>query len=108
MDERFGKYVKGIRRNMGLPVEEIAAKLNMPAMLWLDIENGELKPPRLDKLLKLSEVLHLSAGEHKQMLSLAGNELDVIPDEIRDFVLKNGIAVRALKTYLQNIESNIA
>ncbi len=76
MDERFGRYIKNIRRQRGISLDEIAFGLNMPSMLWLDIENGELRPPRLGKLLKLSETLQLSTMEKSRMLQLAGNELE--------------------------------
>lgn len=78
MDERFGRYIKSIRRRQGIAADEIGSKLNMPSMLWLDIENGELKPPRLGKLFKLSEILHLSANEREHMLLLAGNEMEAV------------------------------
>lgn len=108
MDERFGKYIKGIRRNIGISADAVALKLNMPAMLWLDIENGELKPPRYDKLLKLSDLLHLSKSEQKHMLELAGDEMDIIPEEVKNFVIKNEIAVHALRSYLDNMEVSLS
>lgn len=91
----FGEFVKEKRMSQSISLRGMAYELGISPTYWSDIEKGRRNPPE-SKLGDVVDILKLSDTDQDTMYNYAGFAKDIIPPDIKDYVLEEEV-IRALR-----------
>ena len=94
----FGEFVVAKRIEREISLRKMAELMDVSAPFWSDVEKGRKKPPKLEKLEQLANILHLTEEDKTLMFDLAGKERDAVAPDIPAYIMENDYVAAALRT----------
>lgn len=94
----FGEFVVAKRIEREISLRKMAELMDVSAPFWSDVEKGRKKPPKLEKLEQLTNILHLTEEDKTLMFDLAGKERDAVAPDIPAYIMENDYVAAALRT----------
>jgi transcriptional regulator with XRE-family HTH domain len=97
---KFGQYVRKTRQEQGISLRRMAEELAISPPYMSDIEKGNRCAPQRHILDKMAEILGLTGDKYFELLDLAAETKDDIPDDIKELLLSNKSIYRELRDKL--------
>lgn len=94
----FGDYIKNKRLTNKYTMKDVADKLGLSISYLSDVEKGRRNPFEFEKLVLLSEILHLSDIEKNELMNLAGSKRNEIAPDVNEYAASNQYITDALRT----------
>ena len=99
MEQTFGSFVREHRMSRGLPLRNLAAKLEISPVYMSNIETDRKPAPTQEKLDKLVEILGLGQYEAEQLLDLAAKSKNrQVSADLPEYIMERDIVRVALRT----------
>ena len=96
MAKTFGEFIAKKRKDNGITVRAMAAKLDISPGYYGDIEYSRRVPPTeiLDKLIN---ILYLTGEERELFYDLAGKAREEVSPDLPDYIMDNDVVRVALR-----------
>lgn len=99
MEQTFGGFVRQRRRDVGLSLRGLAARLDLSPVYMSNIETDRKPAPAQDSLDKLAVELRLDRGGVELMLDLAAkSRSQQVSADLPEYIMERDIVRAALRT----------
>ena len=95
--DSFSGYIKGMRIKSGLSLRDMAARLNISATYYTDVEKGRRHPMDLEKLMQFGSITGMTQDEINRMLDLAGRARGTVAPDVAAYIVENQCVGAALR-----------
>lgn len=103
MNGKFGRFIEGKRKTLGMTLRGLAAELGIAPAFMSDIEKGHRYPPNRDKLYEMARILKFTEEETNTMFDLAAGERDnAVSPDLPEYIMSNETARAALRMARDN------
>ncbi|MDW7670586.1 MAG: helix-turn-helix transcriptional regulator [Bacillota bacterium] len=93
----FGEFITAKRKALDIKLREMAEELGISPAYLSDIEKSRRKPPDIDMLEKMAEILKLSPDDKSIMMDYAGQDRKEIAPDLPDYLMDLPEARTALR-----------
>ena len=106
LSTKFGDYVREHRIVQGYTLRTFSGALGYSPGFWSDVENGRRRPPGLEKLYQIVDLLHLTQEEQNELFDAAGDDNGTnLPPDLSEMVLDAQVR-RALRVAKEKAGTN--
>ena len=96
MKNEFGIYLRYLRHKYHVTLRCLSDMTGISFSYISNIENGNRKPPMLDKISKIAIALGVTDEEKKQLFDLAISQ-DGLPEDIVRYMMLNTLSIFAIQ-----------
>lgn len=105
-EELFGPYLRVIRKTLGIPIRELAKKVNKTPTYISDIEKRNNKPPEKELLEKIVVALNIdkyySPNLKNTLFDLAAKERNEVSCDIKDYIMGDNKVITLIRKLKEN------
>ena len=100
-EKLFGPYLRVIRKTLGIPIRELAKKVNKTPTYISDIEKRNNKPPEKELLEKIVVALNIdkyySPNLKNTLFDLAAKERNEVSCDIKDYIMGDNNVITLIR-----------
>jgi transcriptional regulator with XRE-family HTH domain len=95
--ETFGAYLTRKRLEQGIPLRQMAEKLDISAPYLCDIEKDRRHAPDIETLDRIAGILGLADDERTFLYDIAGESHGTISPDLPEYIMKSKVVRYALR-----------
>ena len=96
--QNFGEFLQRKRTEKQITLRKMAEMIGITAPYLTDIEKDRRKPPEMEKLELISQILMLNDEDKTTMYDLAGKKRNSVAPDLPDYIMEHDYVSAALRT----------
>ena len=96
--QNFGEFLQRKRTEKQITLRKMAEMIGITAPYLTDIEKDRRKPPEIEKLELISQILMLNDEDKTTMYDLAGKKRNSVAPDLPDYIMEHDYVSAALRT----------